>query len=308
VNVLVIGNPVAGTGKAGRRAERLVRLLERRGHAVEWRLTRRPGEARRHVGDLEGKVDCIVVAGGDGTVNEVVNGLADPAATPLTHMALGTANLLARELGIPRDPEALVEVVERGATRRIDLARVAQSRFLLVASSGFDAMVTERIQRSGKKPQRYSGYFVPLLRTLAEYRPPRLDVSVEAGEPLTGALVVVSNIRNYGGLFSIADRARCDSGHLDVCVFPRAEVRDLLRYARAARAARVSRLEGVEYRTGRRVRIASAEPVPVQVDGDHWGVTPIDIDLEPSRVPILVPPQPAAAAILIEPAAVTAIP
>lgn len=286
----MIGNPVAGTGKAGRRAERLVRLLERRGHAVEWRLTRRRGEARRHAGDLEGKVDRIVVAGGDGTVNEVMNGLADPAATPLTHMALGTANLLARELGIPRDPEALVEVVERGATRRIDLARLDGHRFLLVASSGFDSMVTERIHRSGEKPQRYAGYFAPLVRTLAAYRPPRLEVRVEAEEPLTGALVVVSSIRNYGGLFSITDRARCDSGHLDVCVFPSASIGDLLRYARAARSARVSRLEGVAYRTGRRVRIASPEPVPVQVDGDHWGETPVDIDLEPIRVPILVPP------------------
>ena len=118
----------------------------------------------------------------------------------------------------------------------------------------------------------------------------------------------MSNIRNYGGLFSITDRARCDSGHLDVCVFPRAGVRDLLRYARAARAARVSRLDGVEYRTGRRVRIASPEPVPVQVDGDHWGETPVDIDLEPSVVPILVPSQPAAAAIPLDPATVTAIP
>jgi YegS/Rv2252/BmrU family lipid kinase len=291
VNVLVIGNPVAGAGEAGRRAERLVRLLEQRGHTVAWRLTRRRGEACRLVGDFEGKVDRIVVAGGDGTVNEVINGLADPTATPLTHMALGTANLLSSELGIPRDPEALVEVVERGATRHIDLGRLDGHRFLLLASSGFDAMVTERIQRSGRKPHRYSGYFAPLVRTLATYRPPRLEVRVGAGEPLTGALVVVSSIRNYGGLFSITDRARCDSGHLDVCVFPHASIGDLLRYARAARAARVSRLEGVAYHTGRRVHIASPEPVPVQVDGDHWGETPVDIDLEPSRVPILVPSQ-----------------
>jgi diacylglycerol kinase family enzyme len=115
-----------------------------------------------------------------------------------------------------------------------------------------------------------------------------------------------NNHQNQLGYF--ADRARCDSGHLDVCVFPRAGVRDLLRYARAARAARVSRLEGVEYRTARRVRITSPEPVPVQVDGDHWCETPIDIDLEPSVVPILVPPQPSAAAILLDPATVTAIP
>jgi diacylglycerol kinase family enzyme len=204
-------------------------------------------------------------------------------------MALGTANLLASELGIPGDPEALARVVERGATRRVDLGHLDGRRFLLVASSGFDSMVTERIQRSGKKPSRYAGYFGPLLSTLAAYEPPRLLVRVDGGEPMAGALAVVSNIRNYGGLFSIADRARCDSGHLDVCVFPRARIRDLLRYARAARAARVSRLEDVEYRTGRQVRIDSPEPVPVQVDGDHWCETPIEIDLEPSVVPILVP-------------------
>jgi len=150
MKVLVVVNPIAGGGAAARGAERLVRLLEGRGHAVECFSTRSPQEAGEGVRKREsqGCLDCIVVAGGDGTVNDVVNGLEDPSRIPLAHLAYGTANMLARELRIPRDPGALVSLVERGASRRIDLGRAGSRRFLLVASSGFDAMVTRAISRT----------------------------------------------------------------------------------------------------------------------------------------------------------------
>lgn len=291
MKVLVIGNPVAGRGAAGRRVGELVRELERRGHEVEWLLTGQAGEARRGAREAEGRVDCMVVAGGDGTLHEVVNGLADPARTPLGQLPLGTANLLAHELDLPRDPRALADLVERGETRRVDLGTLGAERFLLLVSSGFDAMVAERVRRARNGRLGYRGYVLPLLRALASYREPRLRVRLDGCEVLEGALVVASNIRNYGGLFRVADRARCDSGHLDVCVFESASRLELPLYLAAAALGRVSGLRSVAYRTARRVEIESETPVAVEVDGDAFGTTPVELALAGPRVPILAPPE-----------------
>jgi YegS/Rv2252/BmrU family lipid kinase len=291
MRVLVVVNPIAGGGAASRGAERLVRLLEGRGHAVECFSARAPEEVGERVRkrESEGHLDRIVVAGGDGTVNDVLNGLEDPSRIPLAHLAYGTANMLARELGIPRAPEALAALVERGSCRRIDLGRAGSRRFLLVVSSGFDAMVTSAISRTRRGTLGYPGYLLPILGALRHYRAPHLSVEVDGAAPLAGALAIVSNIRNYGGIFSVADRARPDSGVLDVCVFGGERVRDLFRYLLAAGTRRVSRLPDLAYRTGRRIVIRAEEPTAVQIDGDYRGTTPLAIEVEASVVPILVP-------------------
>ena len=230
MKVLIVVNPIAGGGAAARGAEQLVRLLGGRGHAVESFSTRHPAEAGERVRkrESEGDLDRIVVAGGDGTVNDILNGLEDPSRIPLAHLAYGTANMLARELRIPREPSALAALVERGTCRRLDLGRAGSRRFLLVASSGFDAMVTRAISRTRRGTLGYPGYARPILHALRRYRAPQLCVSVDGAEPLPGALAIVSNIRNYGGIFSVANRARPDSGVLDVCVFSGERVADLL--------------------------------------------------------------------------------
>lgn len=291
MRILVVVNPIAGGGSAARKAGRLVRILERRGHAVECFAARDPEEVGERVRrrESQGDLDRIVVAGGDGTVNDVLNGLDDPSRVPLAHLAQGTANMLARELRIPRDPAALAALVERGSCRRLDLGRAGSRRFLLVVSSGFDAMVTRAVSRARRGTLGYAGYAWPILSTLRRYRAPRLRVVVDGGEPLFGALAVVSNIRNYGGILSVADRARPDSGVLDVCVFRGGRILDLLRYASAAAARRVSRLSDLAYRTGRRIEIEASEPAAVQIDGDYRGTTPLAIEVDPSVVPILAP-------------------
>jgi YegS/Rv2252/BmrU family lipid kinase len=293
MKVLVIVNPVAGRGRAARGAERVARLLEARGHHVERLATRGAGDAARGAREREGAVGCFVVGGGDGTLSEVVNGLADPSRTPLLPVPTGTANNLARDLGIPRRDESLAQLVETGAVRRVDLGRVGGRRFLTTVSSGFDALVTEVVKRSRATRLGYRGYPRAILSALAAYRPPELVVQIDDAEPMRGALVVVSNVRRYGGLFVVTDRARCDSGHLDVCLARRATRRDLFYYGIAAALRRLDRVGTLEFRTGRRIRIEASRPAPVEVDGDYWGTTPVAIEVEPRVVPVLCPAAPA---------------
>ena len=106
----------------------------------------------------------------------------------------------------------------------------------------------------------------------------------------------MANTFTYAGFLSVADRARCDSGHLDVVVFPRGSLPALARYAWAGWRRRVSSLPGVSYLTGASVRIDSSDPVDVEVDGEHYGVTPIDITLQTAAARVLTPVLPGSAA------------
>jgi len=294
LRVLVIGNPAAGAGRAGRRVAALVAALGRRGHAVESLLTTRPGEARARAAAAEGRFDCMVAAGGDGTLNEVLNGLADPRATPLVPMALGTANMLARELAIPRAPAALAALIESGAVRRVDMGRVDGTRFLGVVGVGFDAMVTEAVRQRRRGRLGYRGYVLPILRTLARYRPPRFAVRLDGGAPIECAFAIACNLPCYGGVLRVTPDARCDSGRLEVALFERATAADLVRSAWPAWRGTLAARRWVRCGAATRIEIdGAAPPVAVQVDGDAWGTTPIRIELEPRAVPILAPAQPA---------------
>jgi YegS/Rv2252/BmrU family lipid kinase len=289
VRVLVIGNPAAGVGRGAARARALVHALESRGHAVEWFPTSAPGDARRRAGERERQVDCLVVAGGDGTLNEVVNGLADPRRTPIVPMALGTANMLARHLGLPDEPERLADVVEAGDERRIDLCRADGTRFLAVAGVGFDALVTQAIRRTRRGGLGYRGYVAPIAVTFWRYRPPRFWLRLDGGPRVDCAFALACKLPNYGGLLRVAPAARPDSGAIDVCWFRRARRRDLLRAALSALRGRLATLEGVETARATRVDVESEAPVAVELDGDYWGTTPVSIEVEPGVVPLRVP-------------------
>ena len=289
MHVLVIGNPTAGNGRGRRRAAELVRQLERRGHHVEWFVTTRAGEARSLAARFEGRVDCMVAAGGDGTLNEVLNGLAEAGRTPLVPMALGTANMLARELAIPRDPAGLAALIEADGVRRIDMGRVDETRFLGVVGAGFDAMVTERVRAVRRGRLGYLGYVLPILRTLARYRPPRLRVRLDGGAPVECELLIVGNLRCYGGILRVTAAARCDSGRLDACLFRSAKTAELVRYAGSAFRGRLAEDPQVLYRSATRIEVDGDGAVPVQIDGDAWGTTPVEIAIEPGAGPILAP-------------------
>ncbi len=287
--VLLIGNPIAGRGRSERSIDQFVRKMRERGCEIEMFLTKLSGDAKHRAQRIEPDIETLIVAGGDGTLNEVVNGLSDPSRVPIGLLPLGTANILAHELAIPKKPEAAAKAIEEGKVRWLDMGLANDHRFLMVASAGIDALVTQEVKGARGKKLGYWGYVLPVFRALARYRVPDLRVTTDDREGVHGAFVLVSNTKNYGGIFTFADRACCDSGHLDVCVFPGGTFFALVWYYFAALGGRVSKKTNVNYLTAKRVRIESWEPVPVQVDGDVFGTTPVHIEIRPSSVPIIVP-------------------
>jgi diacylglycerol kinase (ATP) len=289
MEILIIGNPVAGNGKAADRINRFVRILEDRGHEVETFLTRKPGDALSRASCIDIAPEQLVVAGGDGTINEVLNGLADPSRVPILHLPVGTANMLARDLGLPRGLKHLASVLERGKIRRVDMGLAGDRRFLLLLSAGFDAAVTEQVKHSRGKKLGYLGYCIPIMRTLTRHQPVELTVTIDDGESFAGQEIMVLNCRNYGGYFVFADDARLDSGHFDITVFPDGRITSLFRCAIAGLTRQVSKLPGVRQIKGKRIRIESRVPVPVQMDGDYHGTTPVEVEIRPAAVPVIVP-------------------
>jgi len=303
MQVLVIANPAAGAGRAGRATDALVRALRARGHGVELCTTRAAGDAGRLAAAREGAVSCIVAAGGDGTLAEVLSGLADPGATPLVPMAHGTANMMARALGIPRDPARLAQVIEAGAVHRIDLGRARFGvcphppgaagsgeaiRFLSVAGVGFDAWVTRTIARTRRGRLGYRGYARPIASTLLRYRPPRLAVQLDGGPRRECAFLVVGKLSNYGGILHVTPDARPEDGRLHACLFRRASFADLVRYVLPALRGRLADLRDVTVLPVCHVSVSAEEPVPVQLDGDYRGTTPVTLALSPGVVPVLM--------------------
>lgn len=289
MKVLVIANPIAGGGKAPRYVDELEAALRSHDCDVETFLTGASGDAKRRAGDIEDDVDRVVSVGGDGTLNEVVNGLADPSRIPIAQLPLGTANILARELGFHWTPDQVAKTVADGRVRNLDLGIANGTRFVAVTSAGFDAMVTRDIQKHRTGALGARGYLMPTLRSAMQYHAPTMRVTVDDGEPIEGALVVISNIRNYAGLFSIADQACPDSGHLDVCLFPNGSHIALACYLAAALTRTVSKVTNVNYMTGKKILVDSDEPVAVEIDGDYVGDTPLEVTVEPGALPMLVP-------------------
>jgi diacylglycerol kinase (ATP) len=288
MRVLVIGNPVAGPGRSEKRIHAFTRALKRKGHHVEVFLTGKAGDALDRARSINGTVDRLVIAGGDGTVNEVINGLSDPSRIPLLHLPTGTANQLARSLCLPLNPEALAAILEQGNVRHIDLGLANGRRFLLLVSAGFDAKVAAEVKKVRGDKLGYAGYALPLLKAAAEYCAPELHVVADGGERISGCNVMVLKVREYGGFFVFAEDARLDSGHFEVCVFRDGTKSKILLYALAGLVGRASDVPGLTRIPARRVRIESEEPIPVEVDGDHFGDTPVEIELLHSVVPVIV--------------------
>jgi len=288
---VVIANPVSGRGRGARAAEELAAGLGRHGFAADVHLTHGRGDALAYLRSLGDSVGLVCSLGGDGTLRECFEGLVDPSV-PVLVMPFGTANVLAHQLGLPRDVHRAVELAVAGRTQAIDVARVDGRMSFLVTSVGLDAMTVAEVERRRDGPIRKLSYVPALRAALRTYRPPRLRVEID-GEPLGAefGLVLIANTGGYGGVMKLAADARIDDGLFEVYLFPTGRIGELARaFARGA----VLRLPGgpVRMRRARRVTVESAdadEPVPYQVDGDAGGVTPVTLEVSPTRYRLVVP-------------------
>jgi diacylglycerol kinase family enzyme len=239
-------------------------------------------------------VQCVVAAGGDGTVSAVINELSADVA--LAVLPLGNENLFAGAFGFPNDPGALARAIARGARQPIDLGRAHTTAgvrlFTLMLTAGFDAEVVHRFTRwrtAGGAPRRAgrAAYVRPFAEALWSYPHAGMTLSAD-GVAVDGSHCVVANLPDYALDLRLAPAAQADDGLLDWTVLSRSGRVALAGYALAVARARHTQQAHVPVGRARHLTLRSVAPVPVQIDGDPWGFTPVDVEVVPAALSVLV--------------------
>ncbi len=296
VRTCVIFNPTA----KGDKARRFRRHLHELGAHCELKSTTGPGEARRLAAGAVGEgFEVIVAAGGDGTVNEVLNGIGDAPEgfdrARLGVLPLGTVNVFARELAIPTKLSLAWHTVLQGRETRIDLPHVEfggqgerQSRyFAQLAGAGLDARAIELVHWPLKKKIGPLAYVLAGLHALLA--PPSQMTVVADAEKLTAELILIGNGRFYGGPFRIFPQADMRDGLLELCVFPRVNWLTLARCGPRLLLRGTLPLSSSKVLRAKTITLADSGKTPLEVDGELIGHLPASFSLERSRLRVIVP-------------------
>lgn len=291
MRTLVILNPRAGN--AHQRQALLTALDHWRGLDWEVRLVESayPGHAIElaREGAEEG-YQLVVAAGGDGTVNEVVNGLAYTRAA-LGVLPIGTGNVWVRELHLPIDPISAAILLAQGSIYTLDLGQANDRYFLLMAGVGFDATVTRQVQPEEKRKMGILAYILKGVSLALNYSGARARVKIDS-RAVKGAvlMVLISNSRLYGGYVRIAHAASMNDGLLDVCLLKGRTLWSVPPILAAVLTRRRRLLSTFEYYQAREVEVVCSRPMDVQVDGDAIGRTPMVFRAAPGALRALIPP------------------
>ncbi len=285
--VTAIVNPVSGRREMLSVVRRIGQLVTRGGGRFDTLQTETAGHAAVLAAQLRSEVDAVLVVGGDGTVGEVINGLAG-RAIPLAILRTGTENLLARELGMPTDSAGLARLLLEGETRACDVGVANGKSFAAMVGVGLDAECVLRMTETRCGHIGRTDYFWPIWRTFWTHRFPPLAIEADGATVFEGrGLAFVGNISRYGGGVRILRDARIDDGWLDLCVLPCSSRIVLIPHLIRVYLRRHVSAGGTIYQKCRRVRISSPVCVPVQVDGDVGGFLPVECSVAAKRVQFL---------------------
>ena len=291
---MVISNPTAGS-HAAHRLDAVLAILKDAGVQLEMCATTGPGHATETLQNAQlDQFDAVVAAGGDGTLNEVVKGLVGRATPfpPVGVVPLGTANVVARECGIPvRDDTTVARILLTAEPVPIHVAVANDNILVQMAGVGFDARVVAGISLGLKKK---FGALAYAWQSLVEFvRNSQRAYTVHANsEAHEVASVIIANGQYYAGSFITSRDARLTEPFLDLCLFKGRRRWDVVRYGWGLLRGSLARFPDVQIIRCKAARVECALPTgrdPIQCDGDLAGVLPLDVRLLPQTVAVLMP-------------------
>jgi diacylglycerol kinase (ATP) len=298
---LVIYNPTSGRQRGARLGalEAASRALKQAGIAAELAPTTGPGTAT----DLAGRAvaekrELVIACGGDGTINEIINGLAQ-SQVPLAVLPAGTANILAKELGIPWDIPAAARLIAGGTLRRIALGRVTSLAsspkrvdryFLCVGGAGPDGALVHAVGEKLKQRAGVLAYWAEGIRQLFVYPFPEFHVKA-AGRELRGTLLVVGRTKHYGGPFRITTEASLFEDSFELMVNTSSSRLRYLLHLPALWLGRLRNRPGIHHWKATEVEClpASSSTVFAQVDGEPIGAFPLQFQIVPDALTLVLP-------------------
>jgi YegS/Rv2252/BmrU family lipid kinase len=230
----------------------------------------------------------IIAAGGDGTINEVVNGLAGSTAT-LGLLPVGTVNVFAMELGLPSNNlRHCWDIIQSGKTRLVDLPNANGKYFVQLGGIGLDAQVVKETSLAFKRSFGPLSYLISAAQ-IAARPPPRLFIESDDASIDEGSFVLIGNGRLYGGPFPFFKHAVIDDGLFDVVVFKRLGYLEIIKYLQDVVFSSDIRVPEIEYFQTRRLRVTSDEDVPVELDGELVGKCPVEFGMQEKALRVLAP-------------------
>ncbi|HXK59389.1 MAG TPA: diacylglycerol kinase family lipid kinase [Acidobacteriota bacterium] len=228
----------------------------------------------------------LIVYGGDGTIHHAIQQAAGQSVR-LAILPAGTANVLARELGIPLNLEEAIKIILQGRSRRISLGCSDDHFFHLMAGIGFDASVVASLNLRLKRVLGEGAYWCAGLKTFIHYRPQMIQVEA-ARELIEGTSAIIGNARNYGGNLRITPDANIADDLLDVCVFTSHRKLRYVQYFWGALCGDLRDYPDVVYRKARTIRVTGTQ-LPVQMDGELVGRLPAAFSIFPRGIEVVVP-------------------
>jgi diacylglycerol kinase (ATP) len=287
--LLVIFNPAAGRSPK-RRLRAILEQLEALGCVVVVRETAARGDAETFAREADAELfDVVAAAGGDGTINEVVNGLS-ASNLPLAVLPLGTGNVLANELGLPRGAKRLAMLVASGAARPVWMGEIANGaigarRFVMMAGIGFDAAVVAGLDEALKRRVGKLAFVRSIVAEIVNYRRSRYSVTC-GGVEHSVASAVISNGHFYGGRFILAPAARLDEPWLYLVLFMRTGRVAALKYLAAMAFGVAHRLSDIQIL--RTTEVTVSEPGGAVVEGDGDIVAKLPVQIRVAERPLLL--------------------
>ncbi len=285
--ILVIFNPAAGSARRPR-FESVVAQLKAAACQVDVVETTGPGHAEtlaRNV--LPSSYDVVAACGGDGTVNEVINGL-EGKDVALGIIPLGTANVLAEEIGLIRTPEKIAAALSNGPIRTVHVGRANGRRFTMMAGVGFDAVVVSRVSLKLKKLLGPLAYVWESMRQAVQYGFHAHEVTID-GVAYRPVSMVACKGRRYGGPFIAAPDASLGEDKFYVVLMNGRGWFSVIRYALALAFGKITAWQDVQLVAGREVIVRGSAGHPVQADGDIVATLPLRIALDPHPVRLVYP-------------------
>lgn len=285
----VIFNPRARSQRGGR----VRRFLEQHADRFELHATQHAGNAREIAARFaERGASVVIAAGGDGTLNEVVQGLAGSESV-LGVLPAGTMNVFAREMGIPYDSlEKALEIIDHGLIREVDLFEANGSPFVQMAGVGFDAQVIEETTWESKKKLGPLAYLLAAVKVLGE-KPPLMEIVTADGRRETGVAVLAGNGSLYGGQFKVFRKASNRDSMLDILVYKEAGYKLVLDSLRGLAFGGIDLMASTAYFQTEGFTINANREVPLEVDGELAGRhTQIEFEDSDNRLRVLAPDGP----------------
>ncbi len=285
--VVIQRNPTSGSGRGAQHILTLVRHLKRMRYRVSLFANRDRLDRFVHRPDVAEHIACLVAAGGDGTIACLAN---RHSQFPIATLPLGTENLVARHLQIPRCGRTVAEIIHQNKVSLFDTAFVNDQRFLLMASAGVDAEVVRRFTAVRKGNISHASYCWPIVTSFTSYAFPEIQVCDVNNKVLaTGSHVIITNIPQYGFRIPFCPASDPHDGHLDVRVFRMAGSFATMIHGLRTRLGFSDRRTDVTRFLATEVRLRSkVSNVPVQCDGDPAADCPVTVRIDPKSMKLLV--------------------